>query len=227
MKTLCEDQMTIPFVSVDLFKDGIFILNGTSNIDGDLKFENIRPGLYNIIIKNTNCINDTTTLRVNEEKKNYLSIYIACKICEEAYSKPQLKFLNDAISTDSAKATVYFDRGVFFLMEGKYKKALEDFNKAIKLKPEYAEAYNERTNAKRDGQFNEQLNIYEDYNKAIALNPRLAKAYYDRGVAKNYNESKLQPTVGCSDICKAYELGYPRQLIELGNNCDCNQHRSN
>ena len=219
--------MTIPFVSIDLFKDGIIILNGTSNMDGDLQFENIRPGLYNIIIKDTNCINDTTTLRVNEGKKNYLTIYIACKICEEAYSKPQLKILNDAISTDSTKATVYFDRGVFFLMEGKYKKALEDFNKAIKLKPEYAEAYNERANVKRDGQFNEQFNIYEDYNKAIALNPRLAKAYYDRGVAKNYNESKLQRTVGCSDICKAYELGYPRQLIEFGNNCDCNQYKSN
>ncbi len=61
--------------------------------------------------------------------------------------------------------------------------AIEDYNKAIRLKPgniEASEAYNNRGNVyTKLGQY--QMAI-EDYNKAIRLKPDYAYAYNDRGI---------------------------------------------
>ena len=60
-----------------------------------------------------------------------------------------------------------------------YDNAIEYYNKAIELKPDYVYAYNNRGNAKSDlGNFQEAI---EDFNKAIELMPDYAKAYYGRG----------------------------------------------
>ncbi len=68
---------------------------------------------------------------------------------------------------------------------GKYtdpKKAIEYFNNAIKLQPDYAAAYNSRGVAYgRDlGQYQRAI---EDYNKVIRLKPDYAPAYNNRGNA--------------------------------------------
>ena len=59
--------------------------------------------------------------------------------------------------------------------------ALASYDKAIALKPDYAEAYSNRGNALRD------LKRLEDalasYDKAIALKPDFAEAYNNRGNA--------------------------------------------
>ena len=83
------------------------------------------------------------------------------------------------------------------------KKATEYLNNAVKLKPDYVEAYNSRGLA----YFN--LGKYqlatEDYNKALRLKPDNAYAYYNRGSAyrhlgkhqlaiEDYNEAlRLKP----------------------------------
>lgn len=59
-------------------------------------------------------------------------------------------------------------------------KALEYLNEAIKLKPDYAEAYNNRGNIYGDlGQYQQAI---EDYNEVIRLKPDYAMAYNNRGV---------------------------------------------
>jgi tetratricopeptide (TPR) repeat protein len=59
-------------------------------------------------------------------------------------------------------------------------KALEYLSEAIKLKPDYAEAYNNRGNVYGDlGQHKQAI---EDYNEAIRLKPDYAMAYNNRGV---------------------------------------------
>lgn len=59
------------------------------------------------------------------------------------------------------------------------RKAIEYLNKAIKLQPNYAGAFNSRGNAYADlGQYQHAM---EDYNEAIRLNPDYAAAYINRG----------------------------------------------
>jgi tetratricopeptide (TPR) repeat protein len=60
-------------------------------------------------------------------------------------------------------------------------KAIEYLNEAIKLKPDLAEAYNNRGNAY--GDLGQRQQAITDYNEAIRLKPDLAEAYNNRGKA--------------------------------------------
>ena len=59
--------------------------------------------------------------------------------------------------------------------------ALASYDKAIALKPDYAEAYNNRGNALMDLKRPEEA--LASYDKAIALKPDYAEAYNNRGNA--------------------------------------------
>ena len=64
-----------------------------------------------------------------------------------------------------------------------YDQAIADYNMAIELKPDYAQAYVNRGNAYRDkGVIDRAI---ADYSKAIELKPDYAQAYYNRGGAYN------------------------------------------
>ena len=65
---------------------------------------------------------------------------------------------------------------------GNYVGAITDYTAAIRLYPDFAEAYNNRGNAKsRLGQY---FSAISDYDIAIKLKPEDAVAYYNRGNAK-------------------------------------------
>ena len=84
---------------------------------------------------------------------------------------------------------------------GKHEEAIEDLNKAIELKPDYALAYNNRGIAYNNlGQYDRAI---EDYDKAIELNPDYAHAYYNRGYS--YDDLK-QYDRAIEDYDKAIEL---------------------
>jgi tetratricopeptide (TPR) repeat protein len=120
-----------------------------------------------------------------------------------------------------AKAALWDNRG-----------AIQDFNRAIELKPDSnAEAYFCRALCKqllRDLQ-----GEMEDYTSAIRINPNHAAAYYFRGTGRILQLK--QKELGCLDLSKAGELGYPqayddisgivssnyRQSLMLPNCCNC------
>jgi tetratricopeptide (TPR) repeat protein len=83
-----------------------------------------------------------------------------------------------------------------------YDEAIDDVNKAIKLYPEFAEAYFNRANV------SVKLKDYKaaivDYTTAISLNDRFPAAYYNRGLAKIYTGNTEG---GVADLSKAGELG--------------------
>ena len=97
--------------------------------------------------------------------------------------------------TDSAVgAEFYLKRGEDFSGVHQYDRAIADFATAIQLKPDYAEAYNNRGFAyylKGDAE-----RAISDYTRAIELRPNYPKAYNSRGVAymaHGYGAAKSVP----------------------------------
>lgn len=83
-----------------------------------------------------------------------------------------------------------------------YDEAIEDVNKAIKLYPNFAEAYYNRANLMAiSGKLPE---AYEDYTRAIELEPNMGEAYYNRGLVQIFMKDTRK---GCMDLSKAGELG--------------------
>jgi len=74
-----------------------------------------------------------------------------------------------------------YAEGVRLAKDGLLKQAGEEFDKAIRLKPTYAEAFSARGNVRNRLVQNERA--IEDFNEAIRLNPQYTEAYYNRANA--------------------------------------------
>ncbi len=108
-------------------------------------------------------------------------------------------------SKTNEEAVVCFNKANALWDGEKYtdaKKAIGYLNKAIKLQPDYAQAYYNRGNAYYG------LGLYEraikDYDEAIRLKPKDVDTYYNRGNVYFFlGNNKL----GCRDAQKACALG--------------------
>ena len=101
-------------------------------------------------------------------------------------------------------AEFYYKRGNDKYDAEDYKGALKDYKKAIKINPQYSDAFNNRGNVKLD------LNLYKeaikDYSKAIEFSSQYGDAYYNRGLAKE-NLKDFEGAI--EDYTKAIEI-YPK-----------------
>lgn len=88
--------------------------------------------------------------------------------------------LRDGDLNDVQKAVAHFKRGNAYAVTGVVGRAIEDFNEAIRLYPDYGDAYYNR------GRSYQELKKYKlaikDFNAAIRVNPRDAAAFYNRGL---------------------------------------------
>ncbi len=91
---------------------------------------------------------------------------------------------NVAQGTDKElEARAWFSVGYLYGKTPDFKAAIDAYDKAIRLKPSYVEAYNNRGVAKSGlGQHKAAI---EDYNSALRLKPDLTETYNNRGNAKN------------------------------------------
>ncbi len=89
--------------------------------------------------------------------------------------------LNETSLTNDRRAAILNDRGVAYMRAGQMKLAIEDFNKAVQLFPEYAAVYNNRGNLLISlGLIKEAI---KDLDRAILLAPGFASAYNNRAGA--------------------------------------------
>ncbi|MCC2624964.1 MAG: yrrB 2 [Burkholderiales bacterium] len=104
-----------------------------------------------------------------------------------AYNNRGNSKLDKAIKFSSRVPAGYIQRNSTEVDADKYKEAIADFNMAIELNPDFAEAYSSRGDARF--QLRNYKEAIKDYDRAIQLNPKLASAYNGRGLVKdNINE---------------------------------------
>lgn len=100
--------------------------------------------------------------------------------------KNDLVLWNDVIEQYQTIPLAYNNRGHTLLLDSKTELALEDFNKAIELNPNYVKAYNNRGTALIN--MNRNDDALKDFDKAISLMPGWESIYVGRGNAlKNKN----------------------------------------
>ncbi len=111
---------------------------------------------------------------------------------------------------DAKLAFTFNNRGNAYYIKGDYDQAIQDFDQAVRLRPEFALAFYNRGNAYL-GKGNYELAI-EDYNIAITLKSDYAKAFGNRGFAYE-RLGKHEQAV--RDYGRQYELGIrPKWLVE-------------
>ena len=90
--------------------------------------------------------------------------------------------LGDTSLPNDRRATILTDRAVAYARTGQNKLALEDFNRAVQLFPEYAAVYNNRGSLLLTlGLTREAI---KDFDRAITLAPGYAAAYNNRAGAR-------------------------------------------
>ncbi|HZV70379.1 MAG TPA: tetratricopeptide repeat protein [Saprospiraceae bacterium] len=119
----------------------------------------------------------------------------------------------DVIERFQTVPIAYYNRGLTYMNENKFKEAMEDYNQALALKPDYNVALVNRGNIFRVNNQNEEA--LRDYNHAIEVTPNLSIAFFNRGILymnQQRNEEAL------ADFSKAIEFkpGYYKAYSNRG-----------
>lgn len=91
-----------------------------------------------------------------------------------------IAMLSQLIYRHPDNAVDYNNRGLIYFQSSETRKALCDYNTALKLNPNLASAYNNRANYY--AACGELAVALADYNQAIDLNPRHVRAWINRGI---------------------------------------------
>lgn len=99
-------------------------------------------------------------------------------------------------------ARAYFDRGRAWTDRGQYDRAIQDFDQAIKLDPDYPDAFNSRALAHAGAGKSEQA--IADFDQAINLDPNYAIAIFNRALAL---QTMGRTDDAARDFARAKEVG--------------------
>jgi hypothetical protein len=95
------------------------------------------------------------------------------------YWKNDIVLYQHTIQTIKDEAYAHHIRGITYGKLGQYQLAIEEFDKALHLKPYYVKAYYNRGLAY--AKLGQHQRAVEDYSQAIKIMPDYAKAYHERG----------------------------------------------
>ncbi|MGB4846665.1 MAG: tetratricopeptide repeat protein, partial [Saprospiraceae bacterium] len=127
--------------------------------------------------------------------------------------RTDMSLWQDVIERFQTVPIAYYNRGLAFMNENKFKEAMDDYTKAIELKPGYNVALVNRGNILRgSSQYDAALH---DYNSAIEATPNFSIAYFNRGILY-MNQQKNEEAL--NDFTKAieYKPGYYKAYSNRG-----------
>jgi tetratricopeptide (TPR) repeat protein len=101
-------------------------------------------------------------------------------------------------------ADAYYILGNICSIKNDWAGSIPYYDKAIKFRPAYAEAYFNRAVSR--GNLNQHKEAISDFDIAIKLKKDFAEAYYGRAISKISTQSSTRE--GCIDLKKALSLGY-------------------
>jgi tetratricopeptide (TPR) repeat protein len=110
----------------------------------------------------------------------------------------------------------YYCRGLVYFHIQQYKEAINDFEKVIKLEPQYTNAYFYLGNIYKDMN-NDDKSIYY-FSKTIDVDNNNLNAYLNRGLVYDKMSKKKQ---ACADFKKACELGNCEKYNQAKASGDC------
>ena len=122
-----------------------------------------------------------------------------------------------AQDTPARLATAFNNRGVAYKYKGEYERALDDYNHAILLNPDFANAYNNRGVIHRiKGEYDLAI---RDYNQSISLDRTIPATYYNRAIAYIDNQDYDRALADFNTVLgfnnKNYLALYGRGVVEL------------
>jgi tetratricopeptide (TPR) repeat protein len=99
------------------------------------------------------------------------------------YWQNSITLWNHTLKVTDYNVIAYSMRGHAYAGLGNYKQAIDDYGRAIEIKPGFASVYINRGSAYNDlGNYKQAI---EDFNRAIEINPGYAEAYNNRGFSYN------------------------------------------
>ena len=134
----------------------------------------------------------------------------ACGVHNPGTSQTSLSVSTNPLQT----ANEYLMRGDHFSAVQDYRHAILDYDQAIRLNPDFAEAYNNRGYANYwSGNYDQAI---ADYSQAIELRPNYAYAYNNRGAAYMASGHSNQ-AISDFDHALALQPEFPQAYINRGN----------
>ena len=79
---------------------------------------------------------------------------------------------------------IFVNRGIAYAALGQFDRAIQDYDEALRLKPDFAEAYYFRGEAWREKA--DPNRALKDYEQALRVNPRMADAHISRGIVARW-----------------------------------------
>jgi tetratricopeptide (TPR) repeat protein len=161
-------------------------------------------------------------------RKQYLNVALEAVVHPVSEAVAQVVEEHKAAASEAKEvekteltAQEWFEKGYVFAVEARnYPEAIRCYSEAIRLKPDYANAHNNRGQAR--GSSNDLQGALADYDAAIRIKPDYATAYSNRGLARASN-SNLQGALADYEEAIRLRPGYAnaynnRGLARISNN---------